>query len=164
MHSITLRRSLRRRGTLLALSFALATPVAFSPVHAQQASASATPAVKPETEEWVYRVRYGFHDEWWRIFRKYQIAILERQKQLGYVKDFQVWAPGLHTSEDSRWDFRIIIVRASHDAPAGQSEGEVAKQLFPDQDAFHKDENRRWELTTNHWDLPIHLVNIDAPQ
>ncbi len=130
---------------------------------AQQATkpVAATNA-KPETEEWVYRVRYGFKDEWWSIFRKYQIAILERQKQLGYVKEFQVWGPGLHTSEESRWDYRIIIVRASHDAPPGQSESDVAKVLFPDQATFKREENRRWELTTNHWDLPIHLVDVDA--
>ena len=34
-----------------------------------------------------------------------------RQKQLGYVKGFTVYAPSLHTSEDSRWDYRVIIVR-----------------------------------------------------
>jgi len=128
---------------------------------AQQA---ALPAPKPFLEEWVYRVRYGHQDEWWRIFKKYQIAILDRQKQLGYVKEFTVFAPSLHTSEDSRWDYRIIIVRASADAPPGQSEGEIGKQLFPDQEAFKKDENRRWELTTNHWDLPIHVVNPDAAE
>jgi len=133
--------------------------------HTQQAATSSGSLdAKPETVEWVYRIRYGYHAEWWRIFRKYQIAILERQRQLGYVKDFQVWAPGLHTSEESRWDFRVIITRASHDAPPDQSESEVAKQLFPDQEAFHREENRRWELTTNHWDLPVHLVDINAPR
>jgi hypothetical protein len=145
------------------LACVLLGPLASSPGHSQQPTkAAAAASIKPETEEWVYRVRYGFKDEWWRIFRKYQIAILERQKQLGYVKDFQVWGPGLHTSEESRWDYRIIIVRASHDAPPGQSEAEVAKVLFPDQDSFRREEDRRWELTTNHWDLPIHLVDVDA--
>jgi predicted small lipoprotein YifL len=152
-----------RRIPIGLLACGLLGPLVSLPGHAQQAPKStATASVKPETEEWVYRVRYGFHDEWWRIFRKYQIAILERQKQLGYVQDFQVWGPGLHTSEESRWDYRIIIVRASHDPPPGQSESEVAKVLFPDQDTFHREENRRWELTTNHWDLPIHLVDVDA--
>ena len=107
-------------------------------------------------------LQYGHKDEWWRIFKKYQIAILERQKQLGYVKEYTVFAPSLHTSEDSRWDYRVIIVRASEDAPPRQSEAEVAKQLFPDQEAFNREENRRWELTTNHWDLPIHVVKVDA--
>ncbi|RXH57995.1 hypothetical protein [Granulicella sibirica] len=141
---------------LFAFTALTATPVVLS---AQQAAA---PTPKPVIEEWVYRTKYGFKDEWWAIFKKYQIAILERQKQLGYVKDFTVYAPSLHTSEDSRWDYRIIIVRASADAPPGQSEGEVGKQLFPDQATFRHDENRRWELTTNHWDLPIHVVNLDA--
>jgi hypothetical protein len=83
---------------------------------------------------------------------------------VSYVKEYTVFAPSLHTSEDSRWDYRVIIVRASEDAPPGQFEGEVAKQLFPDQEAFEREENRRWELTTNHWDLPIHVVKVDAAE
>jgi hypothetical protein len=124
----------------------------------------ATPTAKPFVEEWVYRVQYGHKDEWWQIFKKYQIAILERQKQLGYVKDFTVWGPGLHTDEHARWDYRVVIVRASFDAPPGQSEEEVGKQLFPDQATFKREENRRWELTANHWDLPIHQIKLDAAE
>jgi hypothetical protein len=161
-----MRSSIFRRKSVLSISlFALLVFFASTAGRAQQpASTSVASVAKPETEEWVYRIRYGNQDEWFRIFRKYQLAILERQKQLGYVKDYQVWAPGLHTSEESRWDYRVVITRASHDAPVGQSESEVAKQLFPDQDMFRREENRRWELTTNHWDLPIHLVDTDANQ
>jgi hypothetical protein len=140
-------------------ALAAAPTLAFS----QQPSTVSVPVPKPVIEEWVYRTKYGYKEEWWAIFKRYQIAILERQKQLGYVKDFTVYAPSFHTSEDSRWDYRVIIVRASIDAPPGQSEDEVAKQLFPDQTKFKSEENRRWELTTNHWDLPIHVVNLDAP-
>lgn len=61
-------------------------------------------------------------------------------------------------------DYRVVIVRASYDAPQGQSEGEIAKQLFPDQEVFKREENRRWELTANHWDLPIHLVDINVAE
>ena len=146
---------------MLIFSASATTPVAAA---RQQAAAAPLPAEKPVIVEWVYRVQYGHKDEWWRIFKKYQIAILERQKQLGYVKEYTVFAPSLHTSEDSRWDYRVIIVRASEDAPPGQSEDEVAKQLFPDQEAFEREENRRWELTTNHWDLPIHVVNANAAE
>jgi hypothetical protein len=146
--------------TLIGLSLITVLSLIPHPAYACQAASTVAPtAAQSETVEWVYRRRYGFHDEWFQIFRKYQIAILERQKQLGYVLDYTVWAPGLHTSEDSRWDYRVVIIRASHDAPVGQSEAEIAKQLFPDQAAFQRDENRRWELTTNHWDLPIHRVD-----
>ena len=107
--------------------------------------------------EWVYHVRYGYQDEWWNIFRKYQLAILDREKQLGYVRDYTVYRPGLHTSEDARWDYRIVITYP--DYAASRHEGEVERQLFPDKSALAKDENRRWELTINHWDLPIHQVD-----
>ncbi len=149
------------RRTIVTMSF---FGVFSLPVIAQSGQSTRAVSAKPETEEWVYRIRYGFGDEWFQIFRKYQIAILERQKQLGYVLDYTVWAPGLHTSEESRWDYRVVIVRASHDAPPGQSEGDVGKQLFPDQAAFQREENRRWELTTNHWDLPIHQVTLKQPE
>ncbi len=146
--------------TLLGLSLIAVLSLTPSRGHAYQtASKGSAATTQPETVEWVYRIRYGSHDEWFQIFRKYQVAILERQKQLGYVLGYTIWAPSLHTSEESRWDYRIVITRASHDAPPGQSEAEVAKQLFPDQAAFLRDENRRWDLTTNHWDLPIHQVN-----
>jgi hypothetical protein len=56
------------------------------------------------------------------------------------------------------------MLRASHEAPTGQSEAEVAKQLFPDVAAFKREENRRWELTANHWDLPIHRANLNPPE
>ena len=148
----------------LFLPMLMLTTGATTPVVAATQPAAVVPAQKPVIVEWVYRVQYGHKDEWWRIFKKYQIAILDRQKQLGYVKEYTVFAPSLHTSEDSRWDYRVIIVRASEDAPPGQSEGEVAKQLFPDQEAFSREENRRWELTTNHWDLPIHVVNTNAAE
>jgi hypothetical protein len=147
------------------LSILSSTVIATVPaVIAQQPSTAISGTPKPVIVEWVYRTKYGYKDEWWRIFKNYQLAILERQKQLGYVKEYTVYAPSLHTSEESRWDYRIIIVRASQDAPPGQSESEVAKQLFPDQEAFTRDENRRWELTTNHWDLPIHVVKLSGSQ
>ncbi len=153
------------RSTVLALAMIALFSVSAVPyTSAQQAGTAANVATKPIIVEWVYRTRYGYKDEWWRIFKKYQLAILERQKQLGYVREYTVYAPSLHTSEDSRWDYRVIIIRTSQDAPPGQSESEVAKQLFPDQEAFTRDENRRWELTTNHWDLPIHVVKLDGSE
>jgi hypothetical protein len=153
------------RTIVFTLSMLLSTVITTVPaVIAQQSNSATSGAPKPVIVEWVYRTKYGYKDEWWRIFQKYQLAILERQKQLGYVKEYTVYSPSLHTSEESRWDYRIIIVRASQDAPPGQSESEVAKQLFPDLEAFTRDENRRWELTTNHWDLPIHVVKLSGSQ
>jgi hypothetical protein len=120
-------------------------------------AALAQAAPRPYQVEWVYKVQYGHQEEWWRIFQKYQIAILDREQQLGFVTRYVVVRPGLHTSEDARWDYRIEITYPDY---AGSThEGEVDRQLFPDRAAEAKEDQRRWELTLNHWDLPIHEID-----
>jgi hypothetical protein len=120
------------------------------------------PGVKGYEVEWVYRVRYGFIDEWWDIFRKYQIPILDRAKALGYVLDYRVYHPQLHTDEAARWDYRVEITY--RDADGARHEDEIANALFPDAATRKREENRRWELTANHWDLPIYQVDTSKPR
>ena len=115
------------------------------------------PGVRGYEVEWVYRVRYGFIDEWWDLFRKYQLPILDRAKELGYIIDYRVYHPQLHTDEAGRWDYRVEITY--RDFAAASHEDEIAQQLFPDAATRKREENRRWELTANHWDLPIYQVD-----
>jgi len=136
------------RSSLISLAFVLA---------ALPAQSQTRPSDRPLQVEWVYHVKYGYQGEWWKLFQKYQIATLDREKQLGYVTDYQVFRPGAHVSEDSRWDYRIIITYPNYDG--SKREGEVEAQLFPDRAALVRDENRRWELTLNHWDLPIRQID-----
>lgn len=139
---------------LVALLFAVSAPR----LPARQNPSA--PQDEPFLEEWVYKVKWGHSEEFFEILKKYQLAILEREKQLGYVTQYTVYAPGLHTSEDQRWDYRVFIVFKNQ--AAAKHEREVARQLFPDQQAFKKEENHRWELTEAHWDLPIRVVNPNA--
>ena len=128
--------------TLLTVALAPAGPTFAQPA-----------AEQPYQVEWVYKVKYGYEDEWWRIFQKYQIAVLDREKQLGYVTSYKVVRPGLHTSEDFRWTYRIEITYPNY--AGSRREGEVDRQLFPDRAAEAKEDQRRWELPLNHGDLPI---------
>lgn len=112
---------------------------------------------KPYKIEWVYRVRYGYQAEFWSLFQKNQLPVLDREKALGYVTDYVVYRPGLHTSEDSRWDYRVEITYA--DQTSSSHGAEIEAQLFPDKALYAKEEQRRWELTLNHWDLPIHAID-----
>ena len=83
---------------------------------------SPKPGVKGYEVEWVYRVRYGFIDEWWDIFRKYQIPILEREKSLGYVLDYRIYHPQFHTDEAARWDYRVEITYRDVDGSRHEEE------------------------------------------
>ena len=128
---------------------------------ARSQQTASNPAVssadKPYLVEWVYKVKWGFADEFWQIFKKYQIATLNREKELGYVTSYTVYRPGQHTGEDSRWEYRIVITYKN--ISSSQHGSEVEKQLFPDQAAMKRGENRRWELTEAHYDLPIKIID-----
>src|SRR6202163_1556934 len=115
---------------------------------------------QPYIVEWVYKVKFGYQDEFWQIFQKYQIATLNKEKELGGVLKYEVFRPGLHTSEDRRWDYRIVIYYK--DVASSSQGSKVEKQLFPDQTKMKREEQRRWELTEVHWDLPIRQIDPNA--
>ena len=43
------------------------------------------------------------------------------------------------------------------------NEEALARRLFPDQDAFKKEEQRRFEILDAHWDVPLTEVESPAP-
>jgi hypothetical protein len=123
-----------------------------------------TPAAQshlpPYLVEWVYRVKWGESDEFWRLFQKYQIPLLDKEKQLGRVLTYTVYRPGLHTSEDQRWDYRVVITY--RDILATTQSRDLPKQVFPDQKTFKREENQRWSITVAHYDLPIREIDPHA--
>jgi hypothetical protein len=131
---------------------------AFLPLVTVQSQQSGQPYIV----EWVYKVKFGYQDEFWQIFQKYQIATLNKEKELGGVLKYEVFRPGLHTSEDHRWDYRIVIYYK--DVASSSQGSKVEKQLFPDQAKMKHEEQRRWELTEVHWDLPIHQIDPNATE
>ena len=52
-----------------------------------------------------------------------------------------------------------IVVMSDKAEPALRILSDVV--LHP---TFKQEENRRWDPTSNHWDLPIHVVNLDAAE
>jgi hypothetical protein len=157
--NMSLRIGSRFRSLGIAAFALVIALVGASDARGQQAAASpaASAAEKPYLVEWVYKVKWGFADEFWQLFKKYQIATLNREKELGYVTSYTVYRPGLHAGEDSRWEYRIVITYKNISSSGHGSE--VEKQLFPDQATMKREENRRWELTEAHYDLPIHTID-----
>ena len=112
--------------------------------------------------EWVYRVKWGHDEEFWRIFKRTQIPVLDKEKELGYVLNYEVYRPGLHTGEDSRWNYRLVITYKN--VLASSHAREIEKALYPDRDAYEREENRRWELIDAHYDLPIRQIDPHAAE
>ncbi|MCM3869184.1 MAG: hypothetical protein ND895_00625 [Pyrinomonadaceae bacterium] len=125
------------------------------------AQASQRPvADKPFVVEYYYKARWGFADEFIRLFKKNHFPVLNKEKELGRILAVTAASPRYHGTEDGRWDYRVTItwknVGVTED---GFDATTVTKQLFPDQDTFKREEQRRFEILLAHWDLPI--VDVD---
>lgn len=118
---------------------------------------------KPYIVEYYYRVRWGYADEFLRLYRKNHLPILKQQMESGRILSITADKPRFHSTEDGRWDYRVTIVwRSIQCLNDGFDESVLARQLFPDQETFRKEEQRRFELLLAHWDVPIDEVELDV--
>jgi hypothetical protein len=125
--------------------------------------APATPAetdVKPVTAAYYYKVRWGFQQEFERLYFKNHQPILMAQKG-GRIKAVEIFRPTFHGEGRADWTFLVVIVFSNWAAfESNPSEEEtLAKKLFPDQETFKKEEQRRFEILDAHWDIPLTRVS-----
>jgi hypothetical protein len=71
--------------------------------------------------------------------------------------------PRYHATEDGRWDYRVKIIFKNVEAAFAPSSDEemIKKQLYPDQETFHRGEQRRFAILLAHWDVPIENVDLE---
>jgi len=132
---------------------------------ATAAAAQAPPAgaSTPFVVEYYYKARWGFADEFIRLFKKNHYPVLQRQKELGNILEIRAEAPRFHGTEDGRWDYRITLVWKNAAAPHEAFADAELRRLFPDQDTFKREEQRRFEILAAHWDLPVVQVDLTKP-
>ncbi|MGB7437764.1 MAG: hypothetical protein WBR26_15195 [Candidatus Acidiferrum sp.] len=120
-------------------------------------------ADKPYTIEYYYKTKWGRADEFIALFRKNHYPLLKKEMEMGRILNVSAVAPVYHTTEDGRWDYRVTIVfKNATVANDGFDAAPLLKQLFPDQDNYKKEEQRRFEILDAHWDLPIKTVDLEA--
>src|SRR5512146_3128000 len=113
-------------------------------------------ADKPYTVEYYYKTRWGYADEFLWLFKKNHYPILKKQVEMGRMLSVSMVKPRLHATEEGRWDFRVTIVFKNVQMTVdGFDEAALAKELFPDQETFKKEEQRRFEILLAHSDVPI---------
>lgn len=115
---------------------------------------------KTYTVEYYYKVRWGHQQEFLKLFKKNHLPLLKKIQEAGRIVEIEIEAPRYHATEDGRWDFRVSIEWKSFAASTDNSgEQALIRQLFPDQDTYQKEEQRRFEILEAHWDLPV----VDVP-
>jgi hypothetical protein len=126
--------------------------------------AQSVPATeKPFVVEYYYKAKWGHADEFITLFRKNHYPVLKKNVELGRMLRVSAVMPVYHTTEDGRWDYRVTIVyRNAAVAHDNFDSTALLKQLYPDQETYKKEEQRRFEILDAHWDLPIKDVDLDA--
>ena len=148
---------------LCLLLLLLATLAAFSSVALAQAPPAPDPG-KPYVMEYYYKVHWGLQDEFLTLFRKNHLPVLKYQIQQGRILSVRVDTPAFHMPEQERWDYRVTITFKNAEAaytPA--DEKAIQRELYPDQAAFQKEEQRRFQILEAHWDLAISQIPVDKP-
>ena len=118
---------------------------------------------KPFVVEYHYKAKWGHADEFLQLFKKNHYPLLKKQVEMGRMLKVWMDQPRYHSTEDGRWDYRVTIVfKNSTMANDPYDEDSLKKQLWPDQAAYLKEEQRRFEILDGHWDVPIKSVELEA--
>jgi hypothetical protein len=114
-------------------------------------------ADQPYTIEYYYKVQWGHQKEFLDLFLKNHYPLLQKVVATGRMLSLKIEAPAYHTTEDGRWDYRVTIRFQNSTAATATNPDEEAfiKQLWPDQDTYKREEQRRFEILVSHWDLPV---------
>jgi len=144
------------RALVLLLFVAIALPVAF-----QAQAVSASPD-RPFVVEYYYKAKWGHADEFLKLFKKNHYPVLKKEMEMGRIAKVWMDQPRYHTTEDGRWDFRVTIVfKNATVANEPFDEAALQKQMYPDQETFQREEQRRFEILDGHWDLPVKTVELE---
>lgn len=126
------------------------------PVLAQGAPPQGS-ADQPYAMEYYYKVQWGHQQEFLQLFLKNHYPLLKKIAESGRILSLKIETPANHMTEDARWDYRVTIKykNSTVATTANPDEEKLIKQLWPDQESYKKEEQRRFEILLAHWDLPL---------
>lgn len=114
-------------------------------------------ADQPYSMEYYYKVQWGHQQEFLQLFLKNHYPLLQKNMESGRIVSVKVETPANHTTEDGRWDYRVTIrfKNSTLATTANPDEARFINQLWPDQEKYKREEQRRFEILLGHWDLPV---------
>jgi hypothetical protein len=127
-----------------------------------QAAPSGLSEGQPFVAEYYYKAKWGYADEFLRLFKKNHYPLLKKEIQMGRMLKVWMDQPRFHAVEEGRWDYRVTIVfKNATVANEPFDEDALKKQLFPDQAGYAQEEQRRFAILDAHWDVPIKGVDLE---
>ena len=114
------------------------------------------------TIENYYKVKWGYADEFINLWKVNHYPLLKKAKEKGDILSIVAEKPKLHSSEDSRWDFKVAITFKNAALAFDPDLATPYKaKLYPDLEKLTKDEQHRFELLIAHWDVMVDVVELN---
>ena len=109
-----------------------------------------------------YKVKWGYAEEFINLWKTNHYPLLKKAIEKGDVISVTAYKPRYHSGEDTRWDFRVILVfRTAAVAFDDQLTEPYKKELYPDQENYKKAEQHRFELLLAHWDIETDRILLN---
>lgn len=105
------------------------------------------------TTENYYKCIPGHQQEFFQLFMKNHYPLFEKGLASGRLISVRVETPAVYMPEDVRWDYRVTIKSNGPSNPAEESA--LKLQLYPDQEAFKREEKQRFDAVLAHWDITV---------
>jgi hypothetical protein len=114
-------------------------------------------ADQPYAVEYYYKVQWGHQQEFLQLFLKNHYPLLKKMVESGRMLSVKIETPANHMTEDARWDYRVTIRfrNSTLATTANPDEAGSITKLWPDQEKYAREEQRRFEILLAHWDLPV---------
>lgn len=114
-------------------------------------------AGQPYTVEYYYKVQWGHQQEFLQLFLKNHYPLLKKVMESGRIVSVKIETPAYHMTEESRWDYRVTIrfKNSTLATTSNPDEERYIKELWPYQEQYKNEEQRRFEILLAHWDLPV---------
>ena len=160
---MTIHRLIRQYLPAILAVCVLTFLAARTPLAAQAPSTPGAAQDRPFVVEYYYKVKWGHAEEFITLFKKNHYPLLKKEIEMGRLLKVSAVTPRYHTTEDGRWDYRVTIVfKNAAAANEDFDEKSLIQQLYPDQQTYQREEQRRFEILDAHWDLPIKDLDLNA--
>jgi hypothetical protein len=108
-----------------------------------------------------YKVKWGHSDEFIDLWKTNHYPLLKKAIEKGDIISVTAYKPRYHSGEDTRWDFRVILVFKTVAAAFDENLTEpYKKELYPDTEKYKKAEQYRFELLLAHWDVETNKIPL----
>jgi hypothetical protein len=116
---------------------------------------------EPKTTWYFYTVKWGFQDEFLDLFQRNHYPVLKAKEKAGMFRSVRAYVPEFHGDGRADWTFAVELV-VPPNPPTTPSDDEIIGKLYPDRAKFTREEQRRFEILTGHWDVPLNRVDLDT--